>query len=93
MRSDSILRKRGSRPELTMEGNIGGGEGIHQMREVVALAARVPGGGSSGAQPMEVVLGWQASWRALAGVELGFAMPKRERGRECVKERASVGKA
>jgi hypothetical protein len=39
MRSDSILRKRGSRPELTMEENIGGGEGIHQMREVVALAA------------------------------------------------------
>jgi hypothetical protein len=39
VRSGSILRKRGSRPELTVEGNNGGSGGVHRMREAVAPVA------------------------------------------------------
>jgi hypothetical protein len=40
MRSGSILRKRGSRPELSVEGDNGGGGGIHRMRVAVAAGSR-----------------------------------------------------
>jgi hypothetical protein len=39
MRSGSILRKMGSQPELTMEGDNGGNEGIHWMRVTMAPVA------------------------------------------------------
>jgi hypothetical protein len=39
VRSDSILRKRASWPELTVEGDNGGGGCFHWMGVVVVLAA------------------------------------------------------
>jgi hypothetical protein len=39
VRSDSILRKKGSWPDFTVEGNNGGGGGVHRIREAVAPKA------------------------------------------------------
>jgi hypothetical protein len=39
VRSSSILRKRGSQLELTVEGNNGGARGVHRIREAVAPVA------------------------------------------------------